>query len=187
MAELVILDIGNTLVTGPPQGPAQRIAAALGLSAGVRRELQRALMTMPFRTPAEVAAHARERLGVAHPGLDAVVADVWRRQEHEARPTARAAELLRGGARLALLSNIWRPYLTSVRRHFGAIFDARIPRELQLFSFELGDAKPSRALFELVLDRAGVAPADAMMVGDSYASDIAPAAALGLQTVWVGA
>ena len=33
-APLIILDIGSTLVSGPPGGPASRIAEAAGIDAG---------------------------------------------------------------------------------------------------------------------------------------------------------
>jgi FMN phosphatase YigB (HAD superfamily) len=72
-----------------------------------------------------------------------------------------------------------------VRRHYGCFFDAHVEPDLQLFSFRFGAAKPAPAIFAEALRRAGVTADRAVMVGDSYDEDIAPAAALGLETVWV--
>ena len=180
--KLVIFDIGSTLVTGPSRGPASRIAARLGLGDEQKRALHEALMTVPFASAREVAAS----IGVA--GADAAVAEVWAAQEHEAQPVEGAREALirlaEEGSRLALISNIWQPFLTSVERHLGELFEAVEPG-LRLFSFREGCAKPSPVMFERALARAGVAAEDAVMIGDSYAEDIEPAAALGMETVWV--
>jgi HAD superfamily hydrolase (TIGR01509 family) len=181
---LAIFDIGNTLVRGPGRGPAKRLAEVLGLDAERRRALRDALMTRPFERPEEVAAF------LGRPDAEPAVTELWRAQEHEAEPVEGAlgalAALSDDGVRLALVSNIWRPYLTSVRRHFGAFFDAHIPEELQLFSFQVGRAKPDAAMFTRALAVARVSPADAVMVGDTYDEDIAPAAALGMRTIHVG-
>jgi HAD superfamily hydrolase (TIGR01509 family) len=184
---LVILDIGAPLVTGPSRGPASRIAEGLGLDGAQKRALHAGLMTRPFEAPGEVAAFVSE-LGI-EVDPDHTVREVWEAQCTEARPIDGAAAALEGlrerGVRLALISNIWAPYLHAARACHGAFFDAHVAPELQLFSYREGIAKPAPELFERVLERAGVAPAEAMMVGDSYAEDIAPAAALGLRTTWV--
>lgn len=48
-----------------------------------------------------------------------------------------------------------------------------------------GVSKPDPALFRRALERLSAAPAEAAMVGDSLPSDIMPAKALGLTTVWI--
>jgi HAD superfamily hydrolase (TIGR01509 family) len=188
-AELVVLDIGATLVEGPPKAPASRIAAHLGLDAAQKAVLRGALMTTPFGGPGDVAALVRHVSGLPRVVVDPVVSEVWDAQLREARPLPGAlealAELRAGGLRLALISNIWPPYLAAVREHFGAFFDEHIPEALQRFSFREGCAKPGPQLFERALRAAGVAARDAVMVGDSYAEDIEPAARLGISTVLV--
>jgi HAD superfamily hydrolase (TIGR01509 family) len=178
---LAILDIGATLVTGPPKGPAARIARRLGLDDEDKAALRQVLMSTPFTAPEEVSAH----LG----GGDQAIAEIWAAQEAEAHPIAGAADALERlratGTRIALISNIWRPYLTSVRTHFGDFFDEHIPPELQLFSYREGHAKPAPEMFQRVCRAAGVQPQECVMVGDSYAEDIEPAAMLGMQTTWV--
>ncbi|MBM3146735.1 MAG: HAD family hydrolase, partial [Actinobacteria bacterium] len=60
-------------------------------------------------------------------------------------------------------------------RHISAVFS----------SADLGVQKPDRRFYESMAERLGVRPADMVMVGDSYANDVAGAAAAGLRTVWL--
>ncbi len=52
-------------------------------------------------------------------------------------------------------------------------------------SAEAGVAKPDRRIFELALSQAGCSANEACMVGDRLDNDIAPAAEMGMSTVWV--
>lgn len=59
--------------------------------------------------------------------------------------------------------------------------------DFAVFSSEVGLRKPAPEIFERALAALGVAPPDALMVGDTIATDIAGASALGLRTcqaVW---
>jgi putative hydrolase of the HAD superfamily len=49
----------------------------------------------------------------------------------------------------------------------------------------VGLAKPNPAFFRLAAERAGVTPADAVMVGDSYRADVQGAWAAGMDAVWL--
>lgn len=186
---LVVFDIGSTIVAASPGQPAARIAEQLGLTTAQRHALNRALMTRPFTRPDDVATFVRDELVVGDSAVDGVVAEVWRAQEGEAVPFPGAQEVLsrlwERGLRLALLSNIWEPYVRSVWRHFGPIFERTVPPELRLFSCREGMMKPDAGLFGRLLDAAGVAAEDVVMVGDSYVIDVAPAIEFGLKTMWV--
>jgi len=188
-APVVFLDIGATLVGADVKGPASRIAARLGLDRERKHILREALMTTDFVAPDEVAAYLAASLDVERDAAAQASREIWSAQEGDARALPGAPEAVarlgREGWRLGLISNIWRPYLLSVRRQFGALFDALVPPHLQLFSFQLGRAKPDPEVFAEALRRAGVAAGRAVMVGDSYDEDVAPAAALGMETVWV--
>ena len=181
-APLIIFDIGSSLIEGPSRGPASRIAETVGLDISSKRGLHRLLMTTDYADPEDAWTDARKKLGLASPAVRSAIADVWRAQEEEATLISGAFEVLQElaarGYRLALLSNIWTPYLRSVRRLLGDFFNAYIPSELQLFSCREGLVKPSPELFERVLGRAGADPASTLMVGDSYNKDIAPATML---------
>jgi FMN phosphatase YigB (HAD superfamily) len=50
-------------------------------------------------------------------------------------------------------------------------------------SLRHGHVKPHRSIFEAALAALGASPADAAMVGDSYADDIAGARALGMRAI----
>ncbi|MDB5178243.1 MAG: haloacid dehalogenase, family protein [Patescibacteria group bacterium] len=52
-------------------------------------------------------------------------------------------------------------------------------------SYETGHIKPDPAIFQAALERAGVQPHEAAMVGDSLSDDIKPARALGLTAILV--
>ena len=56
--------------------------------------------------------------------------------------------------------------------------------ELLVTSEEVGVAKPDPAIFRAALDRAGAAPQDAVMVGDSWASDVVGARAADIRAIW---
>jgi FMN phosphatase YigB (HAD superfamily) len=186
---LVILDIGETLVSGPDSGPAQRIAGELGLTSGQARELGRALMTTDFGGPGGVAEHLVQEFVVDRERACTVSARVWRAQEHEAQPIDGALQVLgalsAAGLRLAVLSNIWQPYCESALRHVGPFFDANVPADLQHYSFRTGRAKPDPAAFAGVLDAAGAAPGDAVMIGDNHRTDIRGAMGAGLRWLWL--
>lgn len=186
----VFFDIGSTLVTGPGSGVASRLAARLGLDAATKAALNATLMTTDFRTPEAVTRHLLG-LPIAAPEatVRAAVFDIWNSQLGEARAIEGALESLsawaKTGAALCLISNIWLPYQLAAMEALGPLLDDWVARENRVYSFELGAAKPSPAPFFSALARAGCEPGEAIMVGDSYREDIAPAIALGLNTVWL--
>ena len=49
----------------------------------------------------------------------------------------------------------------------------------------VGVAKPNPAFFRMAIDRAGVWPEDALMVGDSYRADVRGAWSAGMDAVWL--
>jgi HAD superfamily hydrolase (TIGR01549 family) len=51
-------------------------------------------------------------------------------------------------------------------------------------SEEIGAAKPDPKIFRTALDRAATEPSDAVMVGDSWGSDVVGARAAGIRPVW---
>jgi FMN phosphatase YigB (HAD superfamily) len=56
--------------------------------------------------------------------------------------------------------------------------------DLLVASAELGVAKPDPRIFRVALDRAGVDPSDAVMVGNSWSSDVVGARASDIRPVW---
>ncbi len=83
-------------------------------------------------------------------------------------------ELRRHGQKLGLISNGERD-LEEFATHHALEVDVAVG------SRSFGRTKPHPSIFEAALDRLGVEPADAAMVGDSYADDIEGARALGIR------
>ena len=54
-----------------------------------------------------------------------------------------------------------------------------------LISEEVGINKPQPGIFEIALQRNGITADEALMVGDSYSSDIAGAKAAGIDQLWI--
>ena len=55
----------------------------------------------------------------------------------------------------------------------------------RLISEEVGINKPQPGIFEIALERNGVTADEAVMIGDSYSSDIAGAKAAGIDQIWI--
>lgn len=94
-----------------------------------------------------------------------------------------ALAALDGRYRLALATNARDSGALMVRAALGRVkLDGYF--SVVVTSQELGVAKPAAAFFRAVLARLGCAPDEAVMVGDSYAADVAGAKAAGLRAIW---
>ena len=84
------------------------------------------------------------------------------------------------GLKMGLISNTQRS-LTAFQTHFAleGIFSAAVS------SYDHGYMKPHRSIFEAALRLVGVAPHEAVMVGDSVAADIDGARGMGMRAVLV--
>jgi len=108
----------------------------------------------------------------------AAIADAWSRAENfglydDVLP---CLDVLRGaGVRMALLSNALGHSLEEVVAHFALdeYMDAAVS------SAETGAVKPAPRMFSVLLGLLGVAPAAAVMVGDSAEDDVSGALACG--------
>jgi HAD superfamily hydrolase (TIGR01509 family) len=188
-APIAFLDIGGTLVNGPPKGPAARLAAPLDLSGAEQERLRTALMTHRWEHPQSVTDFVCEGFAKARPAAEHAIARLWADQEVEATPIegaiAAITAIAESGLRLAIISNIWHPYLVAVERHFGGLIDRFVDPALRFYSYREGVAKPSEEIFRRALSAAKCEPREAVMIGDSYREDIEPAANLGLNTIWM--
>ena len=57
--------------------------------------------------------------------------------------------------------------------------------DLVVASAEEGVAKPDKRIFDIALERAGVIPEEAFMIGDRIDNDILPAKNIGMKTMWL--
>ena len=117
------------------------------------------------------------------PGIDTVAA-AYRRAYMGARRALDGADALlaaiRPHARIAIVSNNILAEQQEKVRFCGidTLIDALVVSE------EAGVSKPDPAIFAIALDRLGVTPASAVMLGDSWSADIVGAARAGIRPVW---
>lgn len=182
---IVFLDIGSTLIDGPPAGPARRIAEGLGLGPDSLASIEHLLFCTAAKDAKELGRQLSEQFGVNPASALECVAALWDDQLREAfvLPGAQRAiaDLKAAGIARAYLSNIWPPFYARFEQEFAA--EAR--EQPQFLSFRMGLMKPNPEFFSVALRAVGVRPDEAVMVGDTYANDIEPAAALGMRTVWI--
>lgn len=90
-------------------------------------------------------------------------------------------EALHGRTKLAIITNNSVAEQLEKLRHLGIahFFEAIIISE------DVGFTKPDRRIFELALERLGVAASQSVMIGDNRAADIEGAHAAGIATVWL--
>jgi putative hydrolase of the HAD superfamily len=204
----VFLDVGETLVrvTGP--GPTYRnVLARFGYDFAAEhldQTTRRLFQELDALYPRQRNADHTISIELAQQRREALVARLLEHLEvaehHRADATAAifaswigtelfplypdvpaALDALRAaGYRLGIVSN-WEPRLPAlcaslgIREHFDFV----------VVSEREGVVKPHRRMFERALELAGVPPADAVHVGDSYAEDIEGARALGIQGILI--
>jgi len=130
------------------------------------------------RSYREVMAVALARLGAPAEEQDALARSLpgW-----DTFPEVKGAleDARSGGWRLAVLSNTDREFLDASLARIGVEF------ELSVVASEIGSYKPSRGHWDEFFARSGAGRERHVHVGASLFHDIAPAAALGLRTIWV--
>ncbi|HEY8449763.1 MAG TPA: HAD family hydrolase [Bacillota bacterium] len=193
---VVLWDVGGTLAERVVDDgeSVRRALDRLGLDGAAlpdeRLEQARALFQLEepgWRTP-ELERAGYERIAAvvlgpaATPQLVHRLADELARYpaDYQLTPGIREliAELAAAGCRQAVVSN-WPPSLRNFLRWHGLypFF------ETVVVSGEEGIVKPDPEIFRRALARLGIAPADAVYVGNDPATDIAPCRQLGIATV----
>jgi putative hydrolase of the HAD superfamily len=108
--------------------------------------------------------------------------DAWKPARQLAANTHPLLEALRErGLKLGLVSNAFDPGWLLHRDLEQMGLAERL--DFSVFSSEVGLRKPHPAIFERVLEELGVAPEDALFVGDRLFEDVRGAAELGMTTV----
>ena len=132
----------------------------------------------PARSYREVMAVALARLG-APPGEEDALERSLPRWDPFPEVPAALEEARARGWRLAILSNTDRDLLDASLARIGVEFDESI------VASEIGSYKPAHAHWDEFFARSGAARERHAHVGASLYHDIAPAATLGLRTIWV--
>jgi FMN phosphatase YigB (HAD superfamily) len=184
---VIFFDFGQTLVTGAELSARRLLAERLGLDEQETKLSGRILMTLRRETPEALAA----ALSAILPGRDAQLIyqglqAVWREQIACVRAIPGAAALLRRlkrmGVKLGAISNIWHPFYTGVCQNCPDIVGLL---DYRCLSYQVGLKKPSPELFRVAVATAHAPAGSCWMVGDSYELDVAPAALVGMRTLWV--
>lgn len=204
MLKAVTFDWGDTLMQDAWDDEIARAGNAAGLAAlGSRPGLPDAdaLTAWWVRPEQPVWDHRREdeldwlalkRVGFEELGADlddaelatfteAMYAD-WSGRIAVAQHAHALLEALRGrGLKLGIISNVVSPgYLVRQAMEQQGIA-ARV--DAVVLSCEVGKRKPHAAIFEHALEKLGVAPGEALHVGDKLHHDVGGAAAAGMKTV----
>ena len=199
MIRAVTVDALGTLVHMQPPGP--RLREQLRERAGARVSEEQASAGFAAEIRYYLAHHLdgadpeslaalrnrcarvlRDALGIEDVELNLVREAMLAALHFEAFPDAAPAlrELRSGGLRLVAASN-WDSSLPEVLERTGLapLLDGVVS------SAAAGAAKPDARLFEAALELAGVAPADALHVGDRPDNDVEGAHALGMRAVLI--
>jgi putative hydrolase of the HAD superfamily len=180
--EALILDYGEVLSLPQRRDAIERMAAKLGVAADVfapaywhhRRSYDLGLPADEYWQ--RVANDLAIDRAPATADLIAIDVDSWMSFREEMWQLA--AEARAAGIRTAVLSNGIREVVARLdaERPLSAHFDAVV------ISFEVGCAKPEPRIFEITLDRLGVAPTRALFVDDRE-ENIEGARRLGIDTL----
>jgi HAD superfamily hydrolase (TIGR01549 family) len=190
----VLFDAGNTLVFLDYQRMADGVGAALGLpltAEGLSANAVEASKAMEAATGSDqhrAAAYleALFRLSDVPPERMGEVRECLRRMHGERhlwcsvrhRTPEALARLREAGLRLGIVSNsdgrVEQALLAAgLREYFDVVIDSSI----------YGTEKPDPAIFRAALDALGVAPEEALYVGDLYDVDVVGARAAGMEAV----
>ena len=99
---------------------------------------------------------------------------------HNVKTSKRIIESLEQSYLLGLVSNYYGNIETvlkelSIKKYFASIVDSSV----------VGIRKPDAQIFNMALNELGSNPTEAIVIGDSYGNDIAPAKLLGCDTIWI--
>ena len=181
----VFLDIGSTLIDGPPSGPAARIATELGLGAAAVPLMNEILFKTDASESSELAMQVVNRFGTEEQRTCDVFEQIWAAQLEESfviPGAADAIESLRsGGIARVYVSNIWPPFY----RRFESAFPAEAATQPCFPSFRTQTLKPDARLLSCICRDVGVSPRDVVMVGDTWIADMEPAIESGMATIWI--
>ncbi len=196
----VWFDLGYTLVYRRRERAYQQVLEELGFSLTIP-ELDRAFHVADKKFMREypgVFGHGPETympwfLGVLHYtlGIRADIVRAWQRMKEvqERHPgcwlafdpvPAALDDLQRRGVRMGVITN----WDTTARSVLGRLGLDRYFEQI-VVSAEVGCEKPSPEIFRLAVERARVAPADCLYVGDNYYVDAVGARAAGMRPLLV--
>jgi putative hydrolase of the HAD superfamily len=202
MVRVVLFDLDDTLFDHAGTARAA-LAAAQGCHPSLRAmafdALERAHSThleelhadvMLGKVPLDAARRERFRRLLVACGAEradeaaAHVAETYRQAYRDARRAMAGAPALLAAVRQRALVGIVSNNLLEEQQEKLRMFALDAHVDALVVSEEVGVSKPDPRIFRIALERLGSAADDAVMVGDSWVTDIEGARAAGIRAVW---
>jgi len=149
-------------------------------------QFERVAMTKPYDDQMQMFRDAFDAMGLrAQDWIIEKLVGIWNKNKLLAQPYPETIETLemlkKKGVKIAIVSNTPKLSVDGVLEKFGfdKLFDA------VCFSYDAGYLKTDPELFEIALEKLGVAKEDAVMVGDSLETDIVGAENAGVTAVLI--
>lgn len=180
MIEAVVFDLWNTLAYNKGRNPIVELKRELKIES--LRPLEKGFMAKPFDDAEQAMINLLNYIGIT-PDKQTVkiLSDIWndpRIEVHLFDDALSVLKELKKGYKLGLISNVQSfDKIFSQEAAFFKLFDATC------FSFETGLLKPDPRIFELMVERLGVKPDEALMVGDNLNDDVLAAKSTGMDAV----
>ncbi len=180
--QALIFDWGGVLMRTDDQTPRQRWARRLEITPG---EIYQAVFGTPTwdalqtgqQTLDQFLTHLGDKLDLDGAELADFWRDFWSGDRLDEELIAYIRQRQADGYKTALLSNAPPGLVQRIEQRYG-VTDAF---DVLVCSGDEGMKKPDPAIYQLVLDRLGVAPEQALFI-DDFVSNLEEAAALGIHT-----
>ncbi|MCP4698208.1 MAG: HAD family hydrolase [Gammaproteobacteria bacterium] len=177
--------MGATLIEGPACGPAKQLVRELRLPKEAKPLIDDFLFRTELESAGELAEFLSLHFSIPHEQAKGAATRLWEAQIKEGKSIPGACEAV---ARLraakiptGIVSNIWRPYYEA----FARAFPEEANKKPNFLSFRMGLRKPDPEIYRTALASVNEAPENTIMIGDTYSNDIAPAAEIGMKTIWI--
>ncbi len=179
---IIFFDIGSTLIDGKIS-PVSYLMKSLHLPKQVKSTLSHFLFATQIEQPGQLAKILNTEFQVAKKLAEQTAIALWDEQIKNAKAIPGAIETVKrfeaAGIRIGYISNIWQPFYSGFEREFSEIAF----KHPTFLSFRLGLSKPDPAIYQTALN--AINESNAVMVGDTYANDIAPAMRIDMKTIWL--
>jgi epoxide hydrolase-like predicted phosphatase len=182
MIRAVFFDFGGVILRTEDPTPRLQLAARLGMTVGEIYRLVFNSQTARLAAIGKVSAAdhmeaVRKALGVSPDEFPAIQAAFWEgdRVDQDLLAYVRS---LRRNKKTALLSNAWDDLRKVLVTYWNIVdtFDELV------ISAEVGIAKPDRRIYQIALERLGVAPEEAVFV-DDFIENVQGAQACGITAI----
>ncbi|MBX7246420.1 MAG: HAD-IA family hydrolase [Candidatus Sumerlaeaceae bacterium] len=185
--KIIFFDVGNVFVSDDPSALFifRRLYDSMGGSGTISKEEFFARRVEYAKQKRGLWAFVRDHLPEGtfeafQKGTRADLYDQWGIYSPEIPETPSAARQLATKWRMGIIAN-------QPAQIEGVLRDRNLWNSfgLHIISQIVGCEKPGQRIFELALEQAGVAPEQALMVGDRIDNDIIPAKRVGMKTLWL--